>query len=163
MQTLRSFSLSKLILIIALSATTIGCTWKKTMAFKSPSGRCSVEIWQTRIANEWGTRVRLVSPTRSTFVFENRREAIVYFVHVYWSPDESKAGVITAGTNGWELAYDVQTGKEIPFETIREDIAASIRKTYQVPTGDDPIRWAGSADAQNDFFRLHPEIRLSYR
>lgn len=87
----------------------------------------------------------------------------MYFVHVYWSPDEAKVGVLTTGFNGWELAFDVASGRRIQFDEIRKDFADSIRKSYQVPASDDPLSWAESAEACEEFFKLHPEIKLSYR
>lgn len=139
-----------------------GCAWQKTMTFPSPSRRAAVEIWQTRFANEWGTRVVLATARGRTTVFENRREAIVYLVHVYWSPDEKEFGILSTGANIWYFACNAETGKQIPFEQIRNPLAQSIKAMYQVPHGKDPISWAASADAQAAFFRLHPEIRLTY-
>lgn len=162
MQALKA-RLTSLGVLVAVALIGQGCGWKRTMRFPSPSGRSAIEVWQTQFANELGTRIRLVTPDRSVFVFENRREAHVYFVHVYWSEDETRAGVIATGANIWQVALDAVTGKQIPFGQIRESFAASLRKTYEVPTGEDPIEWAASADAQNQFFRRHSDIKLSYR
>ena len=75
---------------------------------------------------------------RSITVFENHKEAIVYFVHVYWSPDETEFGVVSTGLNIWYFGCDARTGREIPFERIRNGLAQSIRASYQVPDGEDP-------------------------
>ena len=149
-------------LILLLSFVTQGCGWQKTMTFPSPSRKAAIEIWQTGIANEYGTRVKLVTGHRSIIVFENRRDAIVYFVHVYWSPDESKVGVLATGMSIWNVAFDVRKGRPVPFEDVRKGFGESIREIYSVPPGKDPINWAASSDAHSEFFKLHPEVRLSY-
>ena len=140
-----------------------GCGWERTMVFLSPSKRAAVEIWQTRVDNSWGTRAELVTIRGRSVLHENRVEAVVHFVHVYWSPDEAKVGVLVTGMNIWSVAADVDTGKHISFGSIRDDFAQSIRETYRVPLGKDPIRWAALVDGQDAFFKLHPEIRLTYR
>ena len=148
--------------VILFSLLAQSCGWQKTMTFPSPSRRAAIEIWQTRLDNSWGTRVRLTTVERKAVVFENRREAHIYFVHVYWSPDESKVGVLGTGSKSWGVACDVRTGELIPFETIEEEFGESIRKMYHVPPKEDPVKWASSNDAHQAFFRLHPEIRLTY-
>ena len=82
--------------------------------------------------------------------------------HVYWSPDEAKVGVLGTGLAIFSVACNTATGTPIPFEKIREDFGKSIRATYYVPPKEDPIQWAAMVDAQVEFFKLHPEIRLSY-
>src|SRR5882724_12065919 len=88
-----------------------GCGWKKAVVFSSPTGRASIEIWQPPIDNSLGTRVELVSANRRTLLFENRRDAVVYFLHVYWSPDETRVGVLATGGNIWYIAFDTKTAK----------------------------------------------------
>jgi hypothetical protein len=39
----------------------------------------------------------------------------------------------------------------------------SIRETYHVSGEVDPIQWAAMSNAYTAFFKLHPEVRLSYR
>jgi hypothetical protein len=140
-----------------------GCGWNRTMVFPSPSGKASVEIWQTGIDNSRGTRVDLLSSSGHAVIYENRREALVYFVHVYWAPDERSAAVLATGANIWSVAFDVPSGRLRPFESVRDGFARSLKRTYTIPATDDPISWATSAKAQDAFFKLHPEIRLTYR
>jgi hypothetical protein len=153
----------KVLPVLALCVLLQSCLWQRTMTFPSPSHRARIEIWQTRLDNHWGTQVRLVSPQRRAVVFENRTEAWVYFVHVYWSSEEARVGVMASGGNIWRLAFDVDSGKEVPFDSIRDEFARSIRQTYRVPPDQDPIQWAAMSEAQGAFFRLHPEIHLSYQ
>src|SRR6185295_18656307 len=135
---------AKIQLILLLIIAAAGCGWHKTMTFASPSRRADVEILQRPIANEFGIKVQFVSGNRRLTLYERRRETLVYFVHVYWSTDETRVGVLGAGTQGFGIALNVRSGKEIPFEQIREEIGASIAKAYNVPQGEDPIEWAPS-------------------
>jgi hypothetical protein len=96
-------------------------------------------------------------------ILENRKEATLYFVHVYWSPDESKVAVLGTGFNIWNCAWDVTANRPIPFTAIKADFGRSIKSAYGLAGDRDPIAWAASSDAQAAFFRLHPEIKLSYR
>lgn len=152
-----SRSLPWLILLALLSA---GCGWQHTMTFRSPSRRSAIEIWQKGIDNSFGARVELVSARGRTLLYQVGGDSFIDFFHVYWSPDETKAGLLATGTKIFSLACDTRTGSEIPFEEIREDFRKSIRETYHVPPGEDPIEWAPMLGAE--FFKLHPEIRLSY-
>jgi hypothetical protein len=150
--------------LLLVFALTEGCGWRRTMSFPSPSDNATVEIWQTRVDNSLGTRVELVTSQKRARVFENHVEAHVYFVHVYWSPDESKVAILSTGTNIWSLALDVRTGNEIPIDQLRDELAESIREYYRLPASEkDPIGWAATATAQQSFTRMHPEVRLSYQ
>lgn len=148
--------------LVILSLVTTGCGWEKTMEFRSPSKRSAIQILQTRFANEWGTRIQLVTSNHRTELGRINREAIIYFVHVYWSPDEKQVGVLATGFNFSRVAYDLERGKPIPFEEIQKDLGFSIAQTYNVPPGEDPIQWAAMADAGIAFSKRHPEIKLSY-
>jgi hypothetical protein len=132
------------------------------MAFPSPSRRSTIEVWQTHFANEFGIRVQLRDDRRQLGLFESHREALIYFVHVYWSPDERSVGVLATGANIFPLAFNVHTGASIPFEPLRKEVARSIAQTYRVPDGEDPVDWASSADAGIEFKKIHPEVHLSY-
>jgi len=138
------------------------CGWQHTMTFRSPSRNASIEIWQKGIDNSWGARVELVTPKGRTVLYRIPRESYISFVHVYWLPDEAKVGVLGTGLAIFSVACNTATGTPIPFEKIREDFGKSIRATYHVPPKEDPIQWAALVDAQVEFFKLHPEIRLSY-
>jgi hypothetical protein len=140
-----------------------GCGWEKTMAFPSPSRKSTIEVLQTRFANEWGIRVEIVAGKRRTKLYERRGETIIYFVHVYWSPDESTVALLATGSPIFGVAFDENRGKQIPFGQIRNEIGESIRETYHVPAGNDPVAWAALSEAQHAFARRHPEIRLSYK
>jgi len=133
------------------------------MTFRSPSRRASLEVWQTGIANDFGTRVALVSNGTRRFVFENRRDALVSFVDVYWSPDERRVGVLLYGFNYFTLAWDTRSAQAISFDSLRNDFARSIESSYHVPKGVDPFQWLGGPEAQKAFFAQHPEIHLTYR
>jgi hypothetical protein len=151
------------ILGIVLSSSIIqSCGWKQTMAFPSPSRKVAIEVWQTRFANERGTKIVLAAGQQRTVLDRIDREAIIYFVHVYWSPDEKTVGVLATELNYSRAAYDIDKGKPIPFDDIREGLGHSIGQAYHVPWGENPVEWAATADAQTAFFKLHPEIQLSY-
>ncbi len=132
------------------------------MVFSSPTKRVAVEIWQTRIESSMGMRIELVSGQRRFVVYRSPNEALAYFVHVYWSADETKVGVIATGNGLWELAFDVGTGTPISFSEIRDGLARSIGETYHLVGTHDPVAWASSTEAQSRFFELHPEIHVSY-
>lgn len=146
--------------LVALLMLT-GCGWQETMTFPSPSGRAVIQIWKIGIAKGYGLRVRFVAGGLSTDIFTRRGEAIIRFVHVYWSSDESQVGIVATGFGGLLLAYDAQKRTTIPFESIREGVARSIAHTYNVPAGWDPIAWAGLRQAAQAFAKLHPEVKLS--
>ncbi len=133
------------------------------MTFPSPSRRAVIEVWQTRPDNSRGIQVHLVTPGRDLVVEEDRPEGLLYFVHVYWSPDGTKVGLTGGGFISLDLAYDIATGGRIPFDAVREGLAASIRGTYHLAPEQDPLKWGMRSEAHEAFFRLHPEIRLSYR
>jgi hypothetical protein len=147
-----------------------GCTLlplERTMVFRSPSGRAAIEVWQRLVDNSCGTQFRLVTVDRTTVLSSDPGpEVWVYFVHVYWSPDETKVGVTAAGLLrrlSRELACEVRTGKSIPFAVIHDDLAESIRRTYHVPPGEDPIDWTNDGHAWVAFSKLHPEIIPTYQ
>lgn len=133
------------------------------MTFPAPWRKAAIEVWQTGIGNDLGARVVLVVDGKSTLMFENHQDALLSFVHVFWSEDEREVGVLLSGMNTFKLAWDVRSRREIPFESIKSRFARSIETTYRVPKGVDPFRWVGEPEAQSAFFALHPEIHLSYR
>ncbi len=93
--------------------------------------------------------------------FHSYREAHVSFVHVYWAPDESLVGVLVTGGNIWTLAWDVNTGRGVPFDLIRKEFSESLRQAYAIPANvPDPIGWATLGEAQTTFLRLHPEMQV---
>ena len=112
-------------LVVPLVMT--GCGWQHTMTFRSPSRRAAVEIWQKGIDNSWGSRVELVTPKGSTVIYRLSTDSFIYFVHVYWSPDETRVGVVGTGYGSFHLARSTVTGAPIPFEQIRDEMANSIR------------------------------------
>lgn len=148
-------------LFLAIALTTQGCGYVRTMVFPSPSKRSALEIWQTRIDNSWHMRVERSTNQRRFRVYESPNEAFVYFVHVCWSPDEAKVGVIATGTGLWEMAFDPRTGKPVSFNEIEGEMSRSIAEAYHLH-GRDPIAWASSTEAHAEFFKLHPEIHLTY-
>ena len=149
-------------LAVPFLALTQSCSLRRTMLFSSPSKRMAVEIWQTPIDNSWHMQVDLTTGKRRFVLYESPNEAFAHFVHVYWSPHEARVGILITGTGLWELAYDTKTGKEIPFTAIQAALAHSIAVAYHLKEENDPIQWAGSPEAHEEFFRLHPEIHVSY-
>jgi hypothetical protein len=138
-----------------------GCGYDRTMRFPSPSGQSEFEVWQRSIANEFGARFAVVTRGSRTFVGnESEGDNIIYFVHVYWTPDESKVGVFGAGAQRWNRAFEVQSGKEIPFDEIRQGMANSIRTEYLVPKDADPFGWAQAHP--HEFLRHHKDVDLTY-
>jgi len=139
-----------------------GCGWRKAMSFPSPSRQSMVEIWQTRVANQLGTRVQLVSEGNPTVLYETPGKALIYFIHVVWSPDERRVAIVGSGDIRFELAYDLPRRVSIPFDALRQQVADSIAMTYHVPEEQDPIQWAASNRAHLAFLKLHPEFRPKY-
>jgi|WetSurMetagenome_2_1015567.scaffolds.fasta_scaffold149806_2 hypothetical protein len=140
-----------------------GCGWVKTMQFPSPSGKAAIEIWQTGLDNGMGARVELVTAQRRTLLVEVPDDSFIHFAHAYWSPGETKVGIFCSGSVLIRAAARVATGSAIPFGQIRDELAQSIRDTYQRPAGEDPFNWSADSSAVRQFFKLHPEIRVSYR
>lgn len=87
----------------------------------------------------------------------------MYFVHVYWSPDEKQVGVLATGFNFSRVAYDLASRKTIPFEQIKNELGASIASAYHTPPEEDPVQWAAISRAAIAFANRHPEIKLSYQ
>jgi hypothetical protein len=164
MQTLIS-SRSRLIrTIITLAISLVGQScMKRTMTFPSPSHRSTVEVWQRSIENSWGAQAVLVTSLGRKTLVESKRDSFLYFVHVYWSPDETKVGIIGRGAVIWEEAFDITNNRPIPFEGVRADVFRSMAKTYDIPTGMNPVDWSWSSEATTAFFKLHREIHVSYR
>jgi hypothetical protein len=152
-----------IILVPVWLLTLCGCGWEKTMVFPSASGKASVEVWQTRFANDWATKIELVTPNARMEMDRIDREAIIHFVHVYWSPDDKSVAVLATGFNFSRVAYDLKSRKPIPFERLRKEMGRSIAQAYPVPAGEDPIQWAAMADAGVAFSKRHPEIRPPHR
>jgi hypothetical protein len=86
----------------------------------------------------------------------------VRFVHVYWSPDEARVGILASGLGIWELAFDTKTGKVIPFDQVQNGLVSSIRQSYQLPPNEDPLRWSVLPEAGTAFFKRHPEVHVDY-
>src|SRR5436305_526697 len=100
---------AKIRLILRLIIAAAGCGWHETMRFASPSRRAAVEIFQRPIANEFGIKVQFVSGNRRFTLYERRRETLVYFVHVYWSSDETRVGVLGTGIQGFGIGLNVKS------------------------------------------------------
>jgi hypothetical protein len=148
---------------VAAAILLSGCAYKRTMRFPSPSGRAAVEIWQTALDRTFATQIRFVRPDNNvSLLLDRRAENDLQFVQVYWSSDETKAGIATAGLNMYAtLAVDVANGSVIPFDAVKAPLADLIAKTYgSPPNGEDPLRWVATYDAATAFKRLHPEIDL---
>lgn len=138
------------------------CGLKRTMSFSSPSKGMAVEVWQTPVDNSWHMQLDLTTQKGRLVLYESPNEAFAHFVHVYWSPDEARVGILITGSGLWELAYNTRSGAEIPFIDVREALANSIARTYHLTRQKDPLEWAGSTEAHARFFQLHPEIHVSY-
>jgi len=132
------------------------------MTFPSPSGKAVVEIFQPPIENSWGVQVDLVRSGGRTRLFEGHRDEFLYFVHVYWSPDETTVGVLARGFTRFEIAYDSSASKQIPFSEIRNDLADSIKRFYGLPQALDPFDWVETTEGQCAFFARHPEFKVTY-
>ena len=156
MRALKARSSWLLAVILALLCAQ-SCGWNNTMTFHSPSRRARIEIWQRRVLSDKGARFELINEGRRTVLETVDRDTIIQFVHVYWTPDESKVAVVVAGLMILHLAANVKTGSPLPFESIRQQVAKSITETYHVPAGEDPIQWAHS-DGQDEFMKRHPEM-----
>ena len=166
MQALKTLwlKLASIAAVVIPCLLTQGCGWERTMTFPAPSRASFIEIWQPRFNNSLQARVELVTANGRTVLYTQQREAIIYLVHVYWSPDETKVGVLGTGFAIFSVAANVKTGSEVPFDQIRKEFAQSIRETYHLPAGGlDPFDWAATDSAQMQFSRLHPEIRLTYK
>ena len=133
------------------------------MRFLSPSGRYTVEVLQTRIANEYGFGAILRSNRASYQLCDIRREAIIYFVHVAWSQNESRVGIVASGVNHCQTGFDLESSQLIQFSKVQDIVAASIRSQYSVPSEQNAIDWAMGSAAGIAFKKAHPEIQLTYR
>jgi hypothetical protein len=133
------------------------------MVFPSPSQRNSIELWQTELDNTWKARVELVTGQKRIVLQRITRQGAIYFVHVYWSPNEERVGALGAGFSAFRVAYDLRSNAPIPFELIRPDLGRSIAQTYHLPPGEDPFLWALSGRATDKFFEGHPDFKLTYR
>lgn len=143
-------------------AMTVGCGWKSTMEFSSPSKRYLVEILQPRIDNSMAMRVDLVSKNRHLTLYRSPNDAVLNFVHVYWASDEGVVAILAQGTGSWQFAYRTDTGAEVPFESVRNDVSNSITNLYGLESQIDAIRWTMTSEASTRFFGRHPEIHVSY-
>ena len=112
-----------------------------------------------------GARFELVTAHRREVLAKSSASVnIIDFVHVYWSPGEQRVGILETGYIPQELAFDLTLGRPIPFASIRNDLAKSIAAAYHLsPEITDPIGWAHLMDASFAFFKLHPEVQLTYR
>jgi hypothetical protein len=153
---------ANLCLALLFACLLSGCGWRNTMTFRSPSGRSSIHVWQTSLASEFGIRVELVTPSARKELFARRRETLIHFVHVVWTADESRVAVFGTGSMSFGVAANINTGAEVPFEDLKKALAASIARTYDLPSGEDPLKWACLTPAFGAFARLHPEIHPSY-
>jgi hypothetical protein len=140
----------------------VGCrTYEQIMRFPSPSGSAVLEVWQTKLANELGARAVLVAAgTRRTVWQSPSTENLIYFVHVYWTPDEKQIAMFGSGGLIWEEAFDVMSGQSIPFAQFREAMGEAIRNEYQLEADVDPFHWG--AESYRPFRQRHPETDLSY-
>jgi hypothetical protein len=133
------------------------------MKFESPSRVASIELWQPAHLNGNEAGIDLVKGGKAIRLFTAKQEGLVYFMHVYWSPDESKVGVVGTGTVIFHLAYDLTNGRAIPFELIRKELAASIAESYSLPSDEaDPIQWAAHHHAMLQFRKKYPEFHTTY-
>ncbi len=144
---------------------TEGCGMRNTMTFHSPSRKARVEVWQTQFDNFLQARVDLVNGTRRTVLYTQPSDAGIYFFHVYWSPHETKVGIFASGAGFFEAAARVDSGEQIPFAEIRQELELSIRETYHVREDEvkDVLGWAKTGNLVDQFFARHPEIRVTYR
>jgi hypothetical protein len=138
------------VFVVALLLFAQGCGYERSAVFASPSGLAVIEVLKPRRPN---SRLAIVLATKSSKreIYRTSGETFFSFADVYWSPDEAVVGVVITGTNLFTLAFDVHSGKIIPFDSVRPQIAAAIRKHYKLPPDIDPIRWTWSGEAQNQF------------
>ena len=138
----------------------LGCGSEDRVVFRSPSGRNRIEIsrgggFSSRI------QVDLVSQNSRYQVFRSPNEAAWTFADVYWSADESLAGVVINGSVLFPLAFDVRKGRQIAFDTVRRAVEDNIRKDYRVPDGEqDVLRWTYDPDAGRQFYQKSLASRL---
>jgi hypothetical protein len=79
-----------------------------------------------------------------------RRDCIVNFAHVAWSPDSHVAAIFV--DNGFcssiHEGYDLRSSSLVPFTPLADLVRRSIISEYRVrpselvPYGDDPLEWA---------------------
>ena len=152
----------KLFAAVLLPLLLGGCGWVRTMTFPSPSGKAAIEIWQTGLDNGMGARVELVTARRRTLLVHVPDDSFINFAHAYWSPGETNVGIFCSGSVFIRAAARIETGGAIPFGQIRDELAQSIRDTYHRPAGEDPFNWSTSSEAVRQFYKFHPEVRVSY-
>jgi hypothetical protein len=138
----------------------LSCGWERTMVFTSQSGRSTLEVWQTPVDHTLHMRIDVVTTNGRHEVYRSPNEAILRFIHVYWSPDETKVGLLAAGFGVWEIAFDLKNERTIPFSQIQDQVFRSVVESYHVGTRTEVSAWIDSPEAASAFARLHPEIKL---
>ena len=67
------------------------------------------------------------------------RDVFVNFMQVTWSSDSSQVALFARGSKQIEFAFDYNSRREIPFELIRKEVAAQIRRQYHLAPDDNPF------------------------
>jgi hypothetical protein len=130
----------------------VACGYDRRTVFRSPSGALAVDVCKSATPNS-RIQIFLVKQRRRYLVNETGGEAFFNFVEVGWTNDEKTVGVLIRGSAPANLAFDIATGNQVPFDRMRISIESAIRSHYQVPPTTDPIEWSWSREAEEQFTR----------
>ena len=149
-------------LLVFSSLCLSGCGWRPKISFPAPDGHHQIVILQPWLMNPWGFRIDLVTPNDKRTVYSQRGDVFIYFVHVCWSADSLSFALLATGSTTIDFAYDIKSNREIPFDRLKDAMAASIRGEYHLDRDKagnpiNPIDWASSHAAHVAFSDLHPE------
>jgi hypothetical protein len=161
----RYFSGGIVVLIAVFSVSTCGLS--RRMIVFSLSHKSSIEIYQSQFPVS--VQVDLVTTGRRTVLIQQKSDATISFIHVFWSRDESKVAVLSTGYATFAIAAEVGSGAQIPFDLIKKDFALSLRETYKLPAvyPDEPnlefdvFKWAQTEYADQAFAKLHPDVKFN--
>lgn len=126
-----------------------GCT-KTVITSESPDRSATVRVKEfcgisdcvvtVTVQKGWSTEKSIIS----------RRDCIVNFAHVGWSPDASAAGIFV--DNGYcssiHEGYDLRSSSLVPFAPLAERVRQSIILEYGlrpvdlIPYNGDALKWA---------------------
>lgn len=142
--------LSLALTVSALVGLGTGCRSQAVARFRSPSHRCEVGVGYSPTFGH--AEIDLTCGSRTTPVFRSINDAVITFVDVYWSSDESRFATLIAGSSKWTIAYDLNRRQTVPFEPMRHDLERKICADYKLSECRDPLDWAWSPEGQSAFF-----------
>lgn len=136
---------------------------------KSADGKFELQIRQPRLENSWGQNIQLCQARTCEQIPDDLApgaDIFITFVQVAWCDSARYVAIVTHGTAGVKLGYDLQKHARVPFEQVRDCMEEAIRTEYTLPA-QIPDLWPGrrarsAADWANyvgadQFRRRHPD------